>query len=68
MRYYKVIKENHFWWGYEWDLELQHWNYISDSVSFSKLGCKHFIKKYHKKTKEPLKEPLKENSEEFALE
>lgn len=61
---YKITKEDNFWRGYEWSETKNCWYYIDNSISFTKFGCKYFVKKYHKK----FKEKPKDISEEFELE
>lgn len=61
---YKITKEDNFWRGYEWSETKNCWYYIDNSISFTKFGCKYFVKKYHKK----IKEKPKDISEEFELE
>lgn len=61
---YKITKEDNFWRGYEWSETKNCWYYIDNSISFTKFGCKYFVKKYHKKSKEK----PKDISEEFELE
>ena len=61
---YRIEKENGWWYGYIWDDIDKEWDYISGSASFTKIWCKHFIKKYHSK----IKTGSKNKFEEFELE
>lgn len=62
---YKIEKDYDFglWYGYRWDDRIFDWEFIGDICCFTRIGCKHAVKRWHKKR---LKKITK--SEVFELE
>lgn len=63
---YKIAKRNRWWRAFVWDEERKRWDWIVDSLAFTKIGCKHLVKKYHNRLKSNVESKYK--YEEFELE